>query len=1274
MLKYLSPTLFSLVLGISGVAPLFAATADERDQHALALTKLMTNKLRLPADRQLKEYQGAGYPSNDAYLDKVLRYTYLDQFLSDLPEADKAKNEAELKALRAELEPTLKSNKLSDVAKQIFSGGGGSSTRMVNEIAKIMHPDSPAPLVPLAGEKVQILARLLDALGKQAEEDFKAAVDKVKANKAADDKIWDLPEGGKEFQAAVNQAVEMRLEAMRPLFTAMIALRDAANRGKDFGIDPAPVQAQLKKIFTTERAELEKKTWAELLNTWDFEWGEFNPYIRLNCGTLLGDAALAGAKTAKDDEVEGILQAVADFSVKDLKDASTKAEAYRMKFQAWGSLLRYRLMLNNNRSFNRGAAMWQDFQNRAKQDENMRLNQVPPRIAAELGKLYIIAARLLQAKGDSNSASGLLAELSGARPANPYSHYAKSWMVGLGGVTPQGGASNPWSPAPLAMDPERSILVARAFITEANATADPQIARSNFLKAAVAMRNGVLGLNSGLVDEKGYIEFAPQVYQLYAYTLYKMDLRHHAVIAAQDGARALGAKIKWYADQKKPNPWQKVNAEGKLVWDESRLTPLRVGNDGLSFAAQLKSRDPNTQSLYGQSIELLKAIDPEAVGENLLRQQLYGKLQEGDYDGVLRDAESFLKEYPASYLWAFTVKNSAVTQWMDKLAKDGDKGKVESLSAQLLKDNQAMGKRIDDELKTANLPDARRHELEKARTTIKVSEVENLIANHKYEDVIKRIDAEAVKSLPSEDNLAARLLRNLAKATLEWHESRKDVLAKDPAALLAAMKTYETVYANLERGVNKLRNRNVDNTLDAACQMLAIVFNRSVTMIARLQQAGNASPELLAMADVGNRAFADLYEPTIDDKTPPANILFIARTLWDVDEKARAAKQFARFIALNDKDAELTAFRTDPKAVTDKYTAIITTRGEFRKTWEEVVDLSWDTAEDKQAYENLPKDKWPARQRADYSKALGKIGDFRKQLLANKAVVAPAQYKQIDEAVESFNRVITAMASQNQAMSRLAIFYRESDQFEKALPLLNYLYQQDPLDPNNQMALVLVTYHAALKGNPMPPKEELEKARRVAAGIRDLTAGTPNKVGYWEAYTLVMEFSIMLAEPKVVNDTLSFMRRNRSDISRDLVAPAKWGDDKRARRPMNALSVQLAKRFLSLYGAQGVTEKPAFKVTEVTVGAETMALFCDGDAPAFATKTMTTPDDDEVVSIIAADGSTPPPVKPAPQRPAEAREEPEAPRPAGAPATPAPAATTPATPAPATPAPAATAP
>ena len=1244
MLKYLSPTLLSLIIGAAGMSPLtsplWSATVEERDQSAVALSKLITAKMRLLADRQLKEFKEAGYPANDPHLDKVLRALYLDQFRNELLEANKVKNEEELKALRAELDPALKANKLSVISKLLFSGGGGSSTRMVNEIGRIMYPEAPGPLVPMAAEKGQVLTRLMEALGKQAEEDFNAALEKMKPGLADEASGLEKADNDPLYKKAVENGVKIRLEALAPLSTAMIALRDGVNRGKEFGLDPAPIHAQLTKMFTTVHPEFDKKSWADILGIWSSEWGDYNPFIDLHCATLLGDAVLAGSKVAKDDDVEDLLMKVANFNTKEFKDANMKAEAYRLKFMAWTNLLRFRLMQNNPRSFNRGTATWQEFQKLAKQDDMMRLSTVPKAIAGELGKLYIFAARLLHDKGDSNSGNGLMADLSGVKPANPYGHYAKSWIANWNSSGKNSGGG--WSQRPLAMEPEKAILLARAFMSEAFATTDSAAQRTIYLGAAVALRNGLLGLNSGLVDEKGYLEFAPQIYQLYAYVLNRMELRQQAVIVAQDGARTLSAKMKWYADQKKPNPWKKTNAEGKPVWDDTptRVTPYRVANEGLIFASALKSRDPNTQSLYGQSIELLKAIDPDAVGENLRLGGLGVSLQEGDYDTVIRESEAIIREYPTSYLKVFGYKSAAVTKLMDKLAKSGDKAKLAQVTEQMFKDNQAMAKRIEEEL-SAKPADSRRRELESAKTTIKISEVENLLANGKYEDVIARLDAKAFANLPAEENLAARMVHQLCKATFDWHESRKEVLGKDPAALLAAMKTYGKIYANVSRGLGKLRNKNVDGSLDNSSRLLAVVFTRSSAMIQRFQQNNAAPGELSEMVSVANRAFADLFEPTIDKNTPPVNILFIARTLWEVEEKSRAAKQFMKYMDLINGDAETTTFRADPKTIVDKYGAVITARGEFRKPWEELADLSWDSTEDKQAYETLPRANWPTRLRKDYAKALIKVVDLRKIMEANKAIVAPAQFKEIQDAVDNFQKLIYGMNNYFSAMARVATYYRESDQFDKAQKFLDILYKEDPLDPDNQMALVLVTYHAALNGNPMPAKEELDKARRIAAGVRDGKRGTINKVGYWEAYTLVMEFSIMLGEPKSVNDTLSFLRRDRSDITRDLIGPPVWGDDKRIRRPLNALSVQLAHRFLGLYEKQGITEKPGFKIVEIEIGGETKGFFTDADAPTFVAKPMTTPDDDDVIALVASDGSTPAPTKPLPPKPAESRDEPE---------------------------------
>jgi hypothetical protein len=1244
MFKFLSPTLLSLalVIGVAGMSPAWSATAEERDQHALAVSKLMMAGMLHPANRQMKSYKQAGYPANDPYLDKVLRHMYLDRFANDLPEADKEKNDVELKALSKELEPALKGNKLSVTAKLIFSGGGGSSTRMVNEIARIMHPESAPPLVKPAPDKLVMLTRMIEALGKQAEEDFIAAVQVVNANKAAEAKIWDLAEASKEYQAAVNVAIDLRLEALRPFVVSMIALRDAANRGDKFGIDPAPIKAQLAQMFSKVRPEADKKTWAELLSNWDFEWGEFNPYIRINCGTLLADAGIVGAKGAKEEEIEGVLQAVIDFSVKDFQTPSLRQEAYKLKLMGWHALLNYRLAQNTPKSLNRGAALWKEFLERAKTDDYLTLNKTP--LAGDLGRVYMLVARLFHAKGDLNSANGLLAEVVGAKPQNPYAHYAKGWIAYLGSGGGLGvGGRNAWANQPLAEHPEKALLIAKAFMSEANATADPAQMRGNLLSAATSLRNGVLGLAAPTMDEKIYVELAPQVYQLYAVTMYKLDMRYQAVVVSQEGARALANKIKWYAENKKPNPWMKKDPKDskKLIWDDSRVTPLRVANDGMIFANQLTTRNRNAQSLLNDSIELLRTIDPEAVGENLRKQQVLAKIQENDFEGAVREAQAFTKEYPESYLWTFSAVSSARTMLMDKLIKEDNKARVTQLIKEIEDDNKVVAGRIAEELKKSDLAPEKRKELERARSTIKVAEVESLIAKQMYEEVIKLLDADFMRNLPSDDQLAARMVRQLSRATHDWHDSRKDLLAKDPAALLEALKTYEIVYQNLERGMSKLRNKNVDSTLDGAAKLLAIVFNRSVSMIVRLQGAGNASAELLEMATTANRAFADLYEPTLTDSTPLPNLLFIASTLWDVEEKERAAKQYIRYLSLLGKDQNLSEFKQNPLPMIEKYSAVVTARGEFKKSWEEIVDLAYDSAEDRQAYKDLPQANWPKRQRKDLIGAITKIKEFRQLMAKNKAVVAPAQYKQIEEAVDGLSDLLNTEANKIMAESRLAVFYRENDQFDKALPILMDHYNDDPLSLDNQMALVLVTYNAALKADPMPPKAELEKARGVAANIRAEKRGTRDKTGYWEAYTLVLEFSVMMGETKVVNDSLSFLRRDRSDISRDLVAPSVYGDDKRLRRPQNALSTQLARRFLGLYEKNGVTEKPSFKMVEVDVNGTPIIIFTDPDAPTFETKTMLTPDEDEVTALVATDGSTPAPKPPtAAEPPPKAEEKP----------------------------------
>jgi hypothetical protein len=157
--------------------------------------------------------------------------------------------------------------------------------------------------------------------------------------------------------------------------------------------------------------------------------------------------------------------------------------------------------------------------------------------------------------------------------------------------------------------------------------------------------------------------------------------------------------------------------------------------------------------------------------------------------------------------------------------------------------------------------------------------------------------------------------------------------------------------------------------------------------------------------------------------------------------------------------------------------------------------------------------------------------------------------------------------------------------------------------------------------------DELLHARDLAAQVREIYRNS-NKLGYWEAEILVMEFSLGLGENKVVNDTLAFMNRNRTDLSRDLIAPRIEGDDKRARRAMNTQAAELAKRFLELYSKTGVTQKAAFRVDEVEASGKTFAIYTDLDAPKFSVHSIKTKDDEDVLVLLPEDAQAPEPAAP----------------------------------------------
>ncbi len=404
------------------------------------------------------------------------------------------------------------------------------------------------------------------------------------------------------------------------------------------------------------------------------------------------------------------------------------------------------------------------------------------------------------------------------------------------------------------------------------------------------------------------------------------------------------------------------------------------------------------------------------------------------------------------------------------------------------------------------------------------------------DQVIRMID----DAPPGDAYFAAHALKLACHAAADSHqEAGSGDRGRDVAALQADWKRFGGIYRCLQTMLPGLHGRDVAGELRAASQYLARVM---VGISRRVSALPGSASALRSMGAAADRAFADLYEPWIDDHTPADNILFCANKLWQTDARERAIRLYLRYQSTLDRDAEMQAFLTEPRPLLDHYGAAVLVRAEFRKAWDGIADLCYDSPEWLKLYNaDVPAESMPPGVHADYPRALAAIAGFRSTTLAaQQPVMDPTSVKAIDAALNGLERLLGALASNLMIHRHLAQFYRESGQPDLAMPHLTAISTFDSHDPEARIGIIDATRRMMNKGQ--ASRAQIGNARDLAARLRDAERGS-SKVGYWEAEILVMEFSLGLGDIAAVNDTLSFMHRNRSDISRDLVAPRIEGDD-----------------------------------------------------------------------------------------------------------------------------------
>lgn len=1210
--RALSPTLIALACAAFGGVRLDAATASERDQHFAAIEALIAAQLRLPGERQLAEFEKAGYP-DDGWHRKTLRWYFADVFKTEITDQAKAKAlEGQATALRGEIEGADKGGTLPEAPKALFAGAGDATSRTVNEVGQMVKPDGVEPLVisPEAQAKVRRQVEfLVDSAGKR----FAAAVAKVKANAEKEKGIWDYPDGDAKGTALIKEATFLRADALRALYIPHIILREVVTRGRDFGLDPEPAAKMLAAVL---------KANAKTIEDWDYNFGDYYPPLKMQANVLLGEAIRqqVGGEI-KLEAVEAELMKLIDQKLDGLsRDA--KEGVVDLQIKAWAALIKLRTELGGDRNLLKGEEFWRAWLADRGRESGMKPG-ANNGFSREVGGLYIAAARLLAAKGDKAGAQALLGQVV-ANKKQPQWHNASDWLRKLSGRGADTGSGDSWGQPVVPADPSQALVVAQALIRAAKETADANLARSQIQSAAIQLRAAVMGLSAGWEDQ--FAENGAEVFNAYASALNQLGLRIHAAIAAAEGLKAVKAKVA--AAPKGANPYR---TGPKQEWNEQGKKVAILARNGLVFASNLSSRlkGPGAQAMASDLFEAVKQVAPEEFGKGSEWNFIVAKLQEGDWNGAIEQAGKYRKNYPEDTIKVFGVVTSALlgkyNQARDRedragTARAGDEmrafsGEIKAYIAQ------------QKSSKTGLTADQQR-DLQKAANTIESMDISVLMGDGKFDEVVRRLGPDYWKNPPADETLFAQMLRNLAQAVQRQERERiKDAARKaDPKALVALWPTYQFAYDTYAKMLPRVKDPEERRKTEAAGQRLADLFAITSFLAENLGKEKDAPAELVTIALASKRAMADLLEPVYTEKEKPENLLGVGMVLWDLGDHGRAVRLLELFVKKAGENAELAAFREDPKAVLDAAEATVIGRPELKGDWARLRDLVEDKPGFKDEREKVERASW-SEQPADFAKALQDLRKFRAKVAEMKLKMGDG-YAKADAALAKLDSLLGTAVREAVVSKRLAQGWRETGKIDQARDLYLKLYAQDPDDPVVATAVVDITVDQIKNPGPKGPPDQatIQKAELISRKIRD-EAGKDQFL-YWTAAIQVYELNAALGTKDnlaTINKGLKYDSVNQSDPSWTLVSPRvspdarQAGDRKDVRRAANALAVDLAKRYLALYQLPGVTQKPTYKLDAVQIDGKEQVVFVNLDSAPMTVLPAVTEDEREVFIITDDD-------------------------------------------------------
>lgn len=367
-----------------------------------------------------------------------------------------------------------------------------------------------------------------------------------------------------------------------------------------------------------------------------------------------------------------------------------------------------------------------------------------------------------------------------------------------------------------------------------------------------------------------------------------------------------------------------------------------------------------------------------------------------------------------------------------------------------------------------------------------------------------------------------------------------------------------------------------------------------------------------ALSRASKRRFADLYEPIIDANEKESTLLAVANTLWELDEKPRAAKLYEIYRERIENDADLQTFLADPLAVVAEIKPLVTGRAELNAAWDRdrrgsIPDLLVDEPgfiEQFYTNANADPEDWP-EDKADPFAAERAIAAFSRRYDELENLLP--NYQEGREALDRIADLVERWAYAIVIDTRLIEAYREMGELSKAVRLARRLYRFDPRDPVFMSVVVDGTLEAAKSGQ--VDDDDITEARKVAAELRNDSKVRSDWFNYWLASIQVLELSRFIPDIAVINRILRNNNARKIYPPDDLFTrvgedfalaeipdgygvlkrdePVKVGDEMVDRERMvgtlDRSAMQLIRRYLALHQIDGVTVAPRIRISEEDV-------------------------------------------------------------------------------------------